>query len=80
MTSLNLGGHILERVGPLVENAAHVRAEGTYVNAAGCLNKVGREPDGRLRVGTDFVPAPSGSIGAEFVDERRGDGVIPDRR
>src|ERR1700747_1618271 len=58
----NLGGHVFETVGPLVENAAHVRPEGVKRNAAGQINSICRKPHRGLRVGSDLVPAPARGI------------------
>src|SRR5208282_4553150 len=41
---------------------------------------IGRKANRRLRIGANFIPAPSGGIHAKFVEQSRREGVVPDRR
>ncbi len=66
---INPGSYVLERVSPLVQNAADVRAKRIERNAAGLFEIVLGESDRRLRVGSDLIPAPPGGIHAKFVEE-----------
>ena len=77
---INLGSHILEGVSPLVKNAGEAWPKGIDGNAAGRTNTVCGKSDGSLGVGGDFIPAPSGSVRAGFVDERGREGMVPDCR
>ena len=82
VASDNFGSHVFVGVGPLIQDAANARSEGANVliarEAADCTNGVRGKSNRRLRVGVDFVPAPSGSIHASFVEEARRDGAVPD--
>ena len=82
VASVNLGGHVLDAVRPLIQDAADIRSKGFYVRvaaeAANLKNGVRRKSNRRLRVGRNLVPVPSGGIRAGFVEETRRDGVVPD--
>src|SRR5207245_6992603 len=75
VASVNLRGHILVAVSPLIQDAADIRSERTYGDTADLTNGIRRKTNRRLRVGVDFIPAPSGGIHAEFVEEGRRNGV-----
>src|SRR5208283_1608181 len=38
------------------------------------------QPNRRLRIGSDFIPVPSGAVEPSFVEEGRREGVVPDSR
>ncbi len=78
--SVNLCGHVLKPVSPLVENTAHVRPKGIERNATRLINSVCGKPDRRLWIGVEFIPAPSRRVDAELVQQVRRKGVIPDCR
>src|SRR5882762_2946669 len=80
MGSIDLGGHVLKGVSPLVQNAAHVRPKRLERNAPCRFKTIRRESDRRLWVGGDFIPAPPGGIYASFVQEARRKGAIPNCR
>src|SRR5579864_4720028 len=80
VASINLRGHILEGVSPLIQDAADIRSKRTQIDAADFADTVRGKPNRRLRVGIDFIPAPSGGIHASFVDQRGREGMVPDRR
>src|SRR5438045_2679248 len=80
VSSVNLRGHVFHAVSPLVQNAAHAGPKGTKRDASGLVNIIRGESDRRLRIGVEFIAAPSRSVDSELVQEVRRKGVIPDRR
>src|ERR1700722_1809233 len=78
----NFGGHIFVRVCPLIQDTANIGSELIDVRVAGeatdLANRIGGESNRRLRIGTDFVPSPSGGIGAKLVQETGRKRVIPE--
>ncbi len=48
--------------------------------AADLTNVIRWQSNRRLRIGGNFIPAPSGRIHASFVEEGRREGVVPDSR
>src|SRR5208282_5811292 len=80
VASDDLRGHILEAVRPLIKDAADVRSKRTHADAADFTDAIGRKANRRLRIGANFIPAPSGGIHAKFVEQSRREGVVPDRR
>ncbi len=80
MASVNLGGHILVGVSPLVQNVGEAGPKSIHRNAAGWKNSVRGKSDRSLRVGGDFIPVPVCTIYANLVQECGREGVVPDRR
>src|ERR1051325_2770784 len=84
--SEDFGRDVLIRVGPLIQNAADTWAEcfdlvaSGRTKAADLINRVGRQSDWRLRIGSYFIPMPSRGINASFIQKTGRDGAIPDRR
>ena len=85
----NFGGNVLVAVGPLVQMARRRHAKLPQTNAANLPRSAGcvggkqaalGQPEGSLRVGSEFVIAPARSVGASFVQEGRREGMVPDDR
>ena len=80
VASVNLCGHVLVGVSPLVESAADVRPKGVECYVTGHFKTIGGKSDRRLGVGGDFIPVPVCSIYADFVQEGGREGVVPSCR
>src|SRR5262249_25838442 len=72
-----LGSYVLQSVCPLIQDAADIRTELIEGYAAGHVYSVTGQANRRLRVRVDFIPPPSGSIHAQFIQERGREGAVP---
>src|SRR5208283_5680354 len=67
-------------VGPLVKVGGVTWTQIADVYTSDRRDKILGQAKGRLRIASQFVPTPTGGVGAEFIQEGRREGMVPDHR